>query len=95
MDDISSYMKPHSLTPEKLTSTRHIIEKTKNIGQFILGEKLGEGTFGVVRIATHILTGEKVAVKILEKRKILEEADVTRIEREIKILKLLQYYVIK
>ena len=91
MDDISSYMKPHSLTPEKLTSTRHIIEKTKNIGQFILGEKLGEGTFGVVRLATHILTGEKVAVKILEKRKILEEADVTRIEREIKILKLLHH----
>ena len=33
---------------------------TKNIGQFILGEKLGEGTFGTVRLGTHILTGEKV-----------------------------------
>ena len=32
----------------------------KNIGQFILGEKLGEGTFGKVRLGTHILTGEKV-----------------------------------
>lgn len=78
------------------------IPKVKNLGQFILGEKLGEGTFGVVRLATHILTGEKVAVKILDKRKILEDADKTRIEREIKILKLMRhnniihlYYVIQ
>jgi hypothetical protein len=33
---------------------------TKNIGQFMLGEKIGEGTFGKVRLGTHILTGEKV-----------------------------------
>lgn len=36
---------------------------SKNIGQFILGEKLGEGTFGKVRLGTHILTGEKVKNK--------------------------------
>lgn len=35
-------------------------KSSKNIGQFILGEKLGEGTFGKVRLGTHILTGEKV-----------------------------------
>ena len=40
---------------------------SKNIGPFILGEKLGQGTFGIVRLGTHILTGEKVAIKILEK----------------------------
>ena len=59
----------------------------KYIGQFILGEKLGQGTFGIVVLGTHQLTGEKVAVKILEKEKIIQEADKTRIEREIKILK--------
>ena len=59
----------------------------KYIGQFILGEKLGQGTFGVVVLGTHQLTGEKVAIKILEKEKIIQEADKTRIEREIKILK--------
>jgi 5'-AMP-activated protein kinase catalytic alpha subunit len=64
---------------------------SKNIGQFILGEKLGEGTFGKVRLGTHIITGEKVAVKILEKIKILEQADKTRVEREIKILKSLMH----
>ena len=70
---------------------RHLSHHSKNIGQFILGEKLGEGTFGVVRIGTHILTGEKVAVKILEKVRILEQADKTRVEREIKILKCLRH----
>jgi 5'-AMP-activated protein kinase catalytic alpha subunit len=37
---------------------------------------LGKGTFGKVKAATHVLTGEKVAVKILEKEKIVDVADV-------------------
>ena len=44
----------------------------KSIGQYILGKTLGEGTFGKVRIATHVLTGEKVAVKVLEKDRVTE-----------------------
>jgi len=31
---------------------------------------LGQGTFGKVRLGTHLITGEKVAIKILEKDKI-------------------------
>lgn len=34
--------------------------KSGTLGQFILGKTLGEGTFGKVKIATHITTGEKV-----------------------------------
>lgn len=67
------------------------LSKVKNIAQFSMGEKLGEGTFGVVRIATHILTGERVAVKILDRARIREQADKTRIEREIEILKKLHH----
>jgi len=48
---------------------------------------LGEGTFGKVKLGTHILTGEKVAVKVLEKSRIKDKKDVERISREIKILK--------
>ena len=59
----------------------------KYIGQFVLGDKLGQGTFGVVVLGTHQITGEKVAVKILDKEKILQETDKFRLEREIKILK--------
>ena len=48
---------------------------------------VGEGTFGKVKLAVHIPTGEKVAVKILEKNRIKDQADVRRVNREIKILK--------
>ena len=36
----------------------------------IQGRALGQGTFGKVRLGTHMLTGESVAIKILEKDKI-------------------------
>ena len=53
----------------------------------MLGKAIGEGTFGKVKLAVHLPTGEKVAVKILEKNRIKEQADVRRVNREIKILK--------
>ena len=31
------------------------------IGHYILGKALGEGTFGKVKLGTHVLTGEKVS----------------------------------
>ena len=37
---------------------------------FNVGKSLGQGTFGKVRLGTHLITGEKVAIKILEKDKI-------------------------
>jgi 5'-AMP-activated protein kinase catalytic alpha subunit len=37
---------------------------------FYIGRSLGQGTFGKVRLGTHLITGEKVAIKILEKDKI-------------------------
>ena len=53
----------------------------------IIGKALGKGTFGKVKMASHTLTGEKVAVKILEKSRIKDKKDIERISREIKILK--------
>ena len=35
----------------------------------IKGKTIGEGTFGKVKVGIHTLTGEKVAIKILEKEK--------------------------
>lgn len=65
--------------------------EVKGIHQFIMGEKLGQGTFGKVRLATHIVTGEKVAIKILEKDKIYQQEDKERVEKEIKILKMIRH----
>lgn len=57
----------------------------------MLGKSIGEGTFGKVKLGTHILTKEKVAVKILEKSKIVDVADVERVAREIHILKIVRH----
>jgi 5'-AMP-activated protein kinase catalytic alpha subunit len=56
-----------------------------------IGKSLGQGTFGKVRLGTHTLTGEKVAIKILEKDKIIDSADVERVTREIHILKIVRH----
>lgn len=48
---------------------------------------MGQGTFGKVRVGTHTITNELVAIKILEKDKIKDKADVERVTREINILK--------
>ena len=77
---------------EKEIKFKKSITKGKILeGQFIIGEEIGKGTFGVVRLATHIITGEKVAVKILYREKIKEKSDKRRLEREIKILKILRH----
>ena len=52
---------------------------------------IGEGTFGKVKLALHILTGEKVAIKILQKNLIKYEKHYQRIQNEIKYLKLLNH----
>ena len=75
-------------------NNEHDTFQRKYIGQFVLSENLGQGTFGIVVLATHQITGEKVAVKILEKEIILQEAGKTRIEREIKILKNMHHNII-
>jgi len=37
------------------------------------------------------MTGEKVAIKILEKKRIIDVADIERVSREIHILKLIRH----
>lgn len=56
-----------------------------------LGCTLGSGTFGKVRKAVHRPTGQKVAVKIIMKRKIKTEEDKKRVEKETAILKKTQH----
>lgn len=43
-----------------------------SIVKFEIGKTLGQGTFGKVRLGTHSITGENVAIKILEKDKIVD-----------------------
>ena len=50
-------------------------------------ETIGKGTFSIVKLGINLETKEKVAIKILEKKKIINKDDLERVEREIEILK--------
>uniref|UniRef100_A0A914NRH4 non-specific serine/threonine protein kinase n=1 Tax=Meloidogyne incognita TaxID=6306 RepID=A0A914NRH4_MELIC len=66
------------------------------IGNYILKETLGVGTFGKVKVGIHEATGYKVAVKILNRQKIMTLDVVGKIRREILNLSLFRHpHIIK
>lgn len=66
------------------------------IGHYLLGDTLGVGSFGKVKIATHELTKHKVAVKIVNRNKIKNLDVVGKIRKEIQNLKLFRHpHIIK
>ena len=68
-----------------------LTNKDRDIGDYTIGKTIGEGTFGKVKLGIHKMTGEKVAIKILEKKRIIDVADIERVSREIHILKLIRH----
>ena len=56
------------------------------IGNYLIQKTIGQGTFGKVKLGLYIPLNEKVAVKILEKRKLLEKDDEIRVKREFDML---------
>jgi serine/threonine protein kinase len=61
-------------------------KQVKVVGNYVLGKKLGRGTFCKVRVATHIQTGCKVKRNILQKQKI-QITNICVFQYAIKILK--------
>ena len=86
MDELNEKAADLSLSVEQRKPVRK-----KVIGHYFIEHVIGEGTFGKVRMGTHKLTREKVAIKILEKSKITDVTDVERVAREIHILKLIRH----
>ena len=60
----------------------------KTIGDYIIQNELGCGGFAKVYQGIHIPTGEKVAIKIMDKSQLMEDPlNFQRVENEISILK--------
>ena len=57
------------------------------LNEYKIKETIGTGTFSKVKLGIRKSTGEKVAIKILEKSKIKTKSDQARVERELNILK--------
>ena len=61
------------------------------LSDYIILQTIGKGTFSVVKLGINKKTKEKVAIKILKKKKIIHKTDKIRLEREISILKKLNH----
>ena len=59
-------------------------------GLYDLGETIGEGHYAVVKLARHVFTGEKVAVKVIDKMK-LDQSTRTQMMQEVRLMKLVQH----
>ena len=69
---------------------------TQRLGQYTVVKTLGEGSFGKVKLAVHQVSGQKVALKIISRRKLVTRDMAGRIEREIQYLQLLRHpHIIK
>ena len=80
-----------TIPPENSNNLENGESKNKIICDFIIKQIIGEGTFATVRLAINRQTGEKVAIKIIEKNKISHEEDKIRMNREIEVLKKLRH----
>ncbi|CAI0544824.1 unnamed protein product [Linum tenue] len=61
------------------------------VGRYELGRTLGEGTFAKVKFARNVENGENVAIKILDKEKVLKHKMIAQIKREIATMKLIRH----
>lgn len=61
------------------------------MGNFSIGKAIGKGTFASVREAIHLPTNQKVAIKILHKKMIVDTRDKMNVSREISIVKKLRH----
>ena len=61
------------------------------LSEYTLKGIIGKGTFSIVRLGENKATKEKVAIKIMQKNKIINKEDLIRIHREIEMLSRLSH----
>uniref|UniRef100_A0A3Q3BGC5 non-specific serine/threonine protein kinase n=1 Tax=Kryptolebias marmoratus TaxID=37003 RepID=A0A3Q3BGC5_KRYMA len=60
------------------------------VGHYEIERTIGKGNFAVVKLATHVITKAKVAIKIVDKTQ-LDDENLKKIFREVQIMKLLKH----
>ncbi|XP_048089670.1 LOW QUALITY PROTEIN: serine/threonine-protein kinase BRSK2-like [Alosa alosa] len=67
-----------------------VTQSAQYVGPYRLEKTLGKGQTGLVKLGVHCITGQKVAIKIVNREK-LSESVLMKVEREIAILKLIEH----
>ena len=100
----ASTTKAQDPAPPPPTTAATAVQETKSkdtktsqrLGQYTIVRTLGEGSFGKVKLATHQVSGQKVALKIINRKRLVTRDMAGRIEREIQYLQLLRHpHIIK
>lgn len=65
----------------------HPKRKIPQFGPYLLLQTLGEGEFGKVKLGLHSEWGEEVAVKLIRRGSVDSSARMTKVEREIEVLR--------
>ncbi|XP_066535640.1 serine/threonine-protein kinase SIK3 homolog isoform X2 [Hoplias malabaricus] len=60
------------------------------VGYYDIERTIGKGNFAVVKLATHVITKAKVAIKIVDKTQ-LDDENLKKIFREVQIMKMLRH----
>ncbi|KRH14660.2 hypothetical protein GLYMA_14G040200v4 [Glycine max] len=63
----------------------------RRVGKYEVGRTIGEGTFAKVKFARNSETGDPVALKILDKEKVLKHKMAEQIRREVATMKLIKH----
>ncbi|XP_065216058.1 serine/threonine-protein kinase SIK3-like isoform X6 [Planococcus citri] len=76
-------------------STSNLVDRLIRVGYYEFERTIGKGNFAVVKLAKHVVTNTKVAVKIIDKTQ-LDEETLKKIFREIQIMTQLRHpHIIK
>ncbi|XP_061727722.1 uncharacterized protein LOC133532878 [Cydia pomonella] len=76
---------------EPMAKSKHFpIDQLVRVGNYNLEKTIGTGNFAVVKLATHVITKCKVAIKIIDKSR-LDEDNLKKTFREIAIMKRLRH----
>ncbi|CAL1539698.1 unnamed protein product [Lymnaea stagnalis] len=82
--------------PEPVTQVKKDLVKSfahsKRVGSYLLGRTLGVGSFAKVKEGLHLTTGEKVAIKVIDKKRAKTDNYVRKnLRREGKLLQLIRH----
>lgn len=61
-------------------------KQNSKLSQYTIGSTIGQGTFGKVKLATHILTKEIITIKFIDKKRFFNATNTYRIQNEMKLI---------
>ena len=90
-EEIKKYTNENKKKSKKQDKIDELINITKEesgykIGHYLIKKTIGKGSFGKVKLGIYLPNKEKVAIKILDKKRIIEKDDLIRIKREFEML---------